>query len=134
MLELQAANILNEMYCNLLRGQLANYEKKKNAAKASGKLMGDGLPRLLSADDFYECMIEFTKMQERTEWEKEIRQQAWEERAEAMKVWKRCEDERKVQNAAQVVRYKEALKVWEVERAKAKVERPQIWTAKAPQR
>jgi hypothetical protein len=47
-LELQAANVLNEMYCSMLWGQPAHYEKKKNTPKGVGKLVGDGLPNFMS--------------------------------------------------------------------------------------
>lgn len=50
MLELQAENVLNEMYCTLLHKQLANHKKKQARRKGKGKLMGDGLPWLLSGN------------------------------------------------------------------------------------
>ena len=56
-IKLQAANVLNEMYCNMLRGQLAKQEEKGRKGKGKGKLMGDGLPRLLSSDEFYEKVV-----------------------------------------------------------------------------
>jgi hypothetical protein len=40
--ERQATNILNEMYCDTLRRQLAHQEKKKSGLKGKGKLVGDG--------------------------------------------------------------------------------------------
>jgi hypothetical protein len=48
----------------MLHGQLENYEKKKADGKGKGKLMGDGLPQLLSGDEFYERVVEFMKEQE----------------------------------------------------------------------
>ncbi|KAG1795027.1 uncharacterized protein HD556DRAFT_1217952, partial [Suillus plorans] len=60
---LQASNILNEMYCSKLRSQLANQESKKHGGKDSGKILGDGLPRLLSGDEFYEQVVEFEAAQ-----------------------------------------------------------------------
>lgn len=50
--ESQAANILNEAYCNKLRFQLAAKEEK-GKKKGKGKLMGDGLPRMLTGDEFF---------------------------------------------------------------------------------
>jgi hypothetical protein len=76
LLELQAGGILNELYCNVLRGQLTHHENKKNAPKGKGWLVGDGMPHLLSGDEFYEKVVEFTKEQEKTEREKEARLQA----------------------------------------------------------
>jgi hypothetical protein len=122
-LELQAATVLNEMYCNMLRGQLAHQNKKKNTPKGAGKLVGDGLPRLLSGDEFYEKVVEHTERQKREEREKKEKQGARDERAEAMKEWKKQDDERKEENTAQTSRYHEALKVWEAEKALAKEEK-----------
>lgn len=112
-LELQAANILNEMYCGMLRGQLAYHEKKKNTPKGMGKLVGDGLPRLLSGDEFYERVVEFTDRQKRTERERAERNEAREGRAEAMKEWHKADEERKRENGMKRLRYKDEKIVWE---------------------
>ena len=106
-LELQAANVLNEMYCSMLWGQLAHYKKKKNTPKGVGKLVGDGLPRLLSSDEFYERVAEFTDRQKRTKLEKAEQNEAREGRAEVMKEWHKVDEERKRQNVARWLRYKE---------------------------
>ena len=75
--------MLNEMYCSMLRGQLAHYKKKKNTPKGVGKLVGDGLPRLLFSNKFYEQVVEFTDRQKRTELEKAEQNEAREVRAES---------------------------------------------------
>ncbi|EAU80206.2 hypothetical protein CC1G_13541 [Coprinopsis cinerea okayama7 len=59
---LQASQILNDTYCNKLRIQLAHKEKKKGK-QTLGKLMGNGLPRMLSGDAFYEQVVQFTEWQ-----------------------------------------------------------------------
>ena len=59
--QLQALNILNTLYCQKLRGQLAHKEKKDG--KGKGKMMGDGLPCVLSGDVFYEMVVEFKAWQ-----------------------------------------------------------------------
>lgn len=48
--EVQAAHVLNVLYCQKLRVQLAHQEKKKAKGKGSGRLLGDGLPCFLSGD------------------------------------------------------------------------------------
>ena len=99
--------MLNEMYCSMLWGQLAHYEKKKNTPKGVGNLVGDGLPRLLSSDEFYERVAEFTDRQKRTKLEKAEQNEAREGRAEVMKEWHKVDEQRKRQNVARWLRYKE---------------------------
>jgi len=121
--ERQATNILNEMYCDTLRRQLAHQEKKKSGLKGKGKLVGDGLPRLLSGDDFNEKVVEHTKWQEREEGEKAARRQAREDRTEALTAWKKREEERKQENDCKRQRYKDAVKAWEAAKVKARTEK-----------
>ncbi|KAK0471712.1 hypothetical protein IW261DRAFT_1424951 [Armillaria novae-zelandiae] len=45
-IELQAANVLNEAYCAVLREQLAFKEEKGKKKTASGRLMGDEIKRI----------------------------------------------------------------------------------------
>ncbi|KII85727.1 hypothetical protein PLICRDRAFT_78940, partial [Plicaturopsis crispa FD-325 SS-3] len=61
-INLQAANILNESYCNKLRFQLAYMEQKKKAPHMKGTF-GDGLPKLLTDDEFFEQVVKFTEWQ-----------------------------------------------------------------------
>ncbi|KAG1760556.1 hypothetical protein EDD22DRAFT_761260, partial [Suillus occidentalis] len=67
---LQAQAILNEAYCNKLHNQLAFWEKKATNSDAPGKLVNDGLPRLLSGDEFYKRVVEFTRWQKQKEADK----------------------------------------------------------------
>ncbi|KIJ59142.1 hypothetical protein HYDPIDRAFT_101249 [Hydnomerulius pinastri MD-312] len=67
---LQAQAVLNEVYCNKLWFQLAFKEEKLANPDAPGKLVEDGLPRLLSGDEFYERVVEFTQWQKEKELEK----------------------------------------------------------------
>ncbi|KAF8838879.1 hypothetical protein BDN67DRAFT_871784, partial [Paxillus ammoniavirescens] len=57
---LQAQAVLNEAYCNKLHFQLT-FKEEKNNPGAPGKLIIDGLPRLLSGNKFYERVVEFTR-------------------------------------------------------------------------
>ncbi|KAG0691734.1 hypothetical protein DFH29DRAFT_769336, partial [Suillus ampliporus] len=89
--------------------------------KRGGKLMGDGLPQLLSSDEFYERVVEAETEQRRAADEKRTRQQEQENRAEALAAWKKLEEERKQENIEQHARYHEALEIWKDEKAKAKL-------------
>jgi len=77
--QLQASNVLNTLYCQKLRGQLAHKEKKtkeKRDGKGKGKLMGDKLPCFLSGDVFYEMVVEFEARQKGEARDAEARKQA----------------------------------------------------------
>lgn len=74
-IELQATNILNQLHCSQLCGQLANQEAKKQSKKKNGKLMSDGLPRLLSSDEFYERVVNHEKEQKRVADDKKTRRE-----------------------------------------------------------
>ena len=115
--------MLNEMYCSMLQGQLAHYKKKKNTPKGVGKLVGDGLPRLLSSNEFYEQVVEFTDRQKRTELEKAEWNEAREGRAKVMKEWHKVDEEQKRQIVARQLGYKEEKTEWEAAKKKAVVQK-----------
>ncbi|TFK20620.1 hypothetical protein FA15DRAFT_574933, partial [Coprinopsis marcescibilis] len=63
-IQLQKSQILNKAYCNKLRHQLSHKEEKQaNKGKGKGKLLGNGLPQLMSGDAFFERVVEFTEAQ-----------------------------------------------------------------------
>lgn len=100
--ELQASNILNKTYCNKLRFQLAGKEaKESNKGKGMGKLMGDGLPRMLSGDEFHARIVKFTE-------------------------WQRAEELQKAKKIDAKACWKEAVAVWEAEKSEIKAENNKI--------
>ncbi|KAF9236166.1 hypothetical protein BU15DRAFT_50481 [Melanogaster broomeanus] len=122
-IELQAANVLNEMYCNMLRGQLAKQEEKGRKGKGKGKLMGDGLPRLLSSDEFYEKVVVCEEAQKKAVAEKKLKKAEREQRAEALVTWKKLEEKRKIDNKARRAEYHAAMQWWREVKAVAKAEK-----------
>jgi hypothetical protein len=72
-IELQATNILNKAYRSRIHDQLAHQEDKGRKTKGKGKLVGDGLPCLLSGDIFYERVVDAEVRQRREEREKVAR-------------------------------------------------------------
>jgi hypothetical protein len=117
-LHIQAANILNELCCARLQKQLACKEKKSGG---KGRLMGDGLPCLLSGDEFYEKVVEHEAAQRCKERKLEARKKQCEEMAEAITEWKKAETKRKEENMEWHERFQEAVKVWEKMREEAAV-------------
>ncbi|KZT09185.1 uncharacterized protein LAESUDRAFT_624937, partial [Laetiporus sulphureus 93-53] len=71
----QAAMILQFGYCMRVKCQLATREEKEQLEKqkGKGKIVSDGLPRMLTDDAFVEIVAEHERKQEATEHSKEQR-------------------------------------------------------------
>lgn len=119
-INLQASNVLNEIYCNKLQFQLAYKEEKKAKEDMKGRLAGDGLPKMLTGDEFYERVVEFTKWQKDQEREKEERREETLGYKEEVEMWKKLEDERKAKNKALSEKYHTAVAAWQKRREAAK--------------
>ena len=70
-------------------------QEKKQKGKPNNRLLGDGMPCLVTGDDFYERGVEFEEQQRAREAESLQRKLAREERAKAMGEWKKLEAERR---------------------------------------
>ena len=92
---MQAGNILNEAYCGKLKQHLAHQENKKKD-KGKGTLVGDGLPRVLTGDAFYEAVVEFKKVKAAEERDAETKKDARAVYATTLKEWKeaKCQEGR----------------------------------------
>ncbi|KAJ7127468.1 hypothetical protein C8R43DRAFT_832917, partial [Mycena crocata] len=112
---MQSALVLNGAYCDLVRGQLAAQEAKKNRKK-KGRLVGDGLPRLLTARAFVRRVEEFEKTATEKAAALEQRKATRVEKADAMKEWKVLDDERKERNKEIRQDWQQQVKEWEDER------------------
>ncbi|KAJ7723325.1 hypothetical protein DFH07DRAFT_1005419, partial [Mycena maculata] len=58
LITMQSSLVLNGAYCNVVRGQLAAQEENRKK-KTKGRLVGDGLPCLLTSAAFVERVIAF---------------------------------------------------------------------------
>lgn len=117
-IELQASNILNEIYCNKLRFQLAYKEEKQGQLK--GKLIGDGLPKMLTGDEFYERVVEFTKWQQEQEKLRAERQEDAAGYKIELAAWNKEENERKAKNKERSEEFHMEVAAWNERREKAK--------------
>ncbi|KAK0462758.1 hypothetical protein IW261DRAFT_1293832, partial [Armillaria novae-zelandiae] len=119
-IELQAANVLNEAYCAVLQEQLAFKEEKGKKKTASGRLMGDGMPVLLTGDDFYERVVQWEKSQEEAAAAKTNRKAAKVMRDSRLADWiKKC-DERTAEIKRIEERWEKAKEEWNEEKEKWK--------------
>lgn len=126
---MQASLILQNLYCERLRGQLNAKEKKGNTKKASGKLVGDGLPRCLTDPQFMERVAAFVQRQLAEEAEKERMRTEKDTYAIAIQEWNQTEDARKSSRVLRTAEWKVKVKEWEAERDDAKREhRRTRWT------
>ena len=117
--ELQASNILNEAYAQRLCAKLAAQEEKRNKKKST-KLVGDGLPRLLSGDEFYELAQEKEKEMHEATREKERKKDGRALYNVAVQEWEVEEQARRDAKVLATANIKKAIKAWEKKRDSAK--------------
>ncbi|KDR65757.1 hypothetical protein GALMADRAFT_148409 [Galerina marginata CBS 339.88] len=116
--KLQASNILNEAYTKHLRRAL-EAKKKKRDKKSGIKLIGDGLPKMLSGDKFYEL----AQAKEKEVWEfarqKEARKDDWVAYDAAVEVWVVEDQEHRGKCETIKANNKRAKAAWERRKAAA---------------
>jgi hypothetical protein len=111
--------VMQELYCERVRGQLFSAEAKKKQRNGKARLMGDGLPVLLTGDGFYERTVAHEEA-EAQEAERQSKRAAEKERmSDSLAAWRANEDAKKSRNRERIALYREAVAVWEVERNRA---------------
>lgn len=118
---MQSSIVLQGMFCERLSSQLAGQEEKQRKRK-KGQLNGDGLPRLLTGDDFYNRVAEHERTSAIEEAARQARKRQRNERAGLMDPWKQAEKERLERNKARRTAFHEELALWTEECARAKEE------------
>ncbi|KAF8837151.1 hypothetical protein BDN67DRAFT_909773 [Paxillus ammoniavirescens] len=115
--------VLQSMYCDKLSGQLAAQEERKNKKNKGGHLVSDGLPRLLTGEDFFNKVVDHQKVAEEEATVKEAWRVEREEMADLVKVWKDAEAAWLERNKERRLAYKEEVARWNTENEQAKLER-----------
>jgi hypothetical protein len=119
MLELQAVNVLNEMYCEVIRRQLAYQEGKSQRGKENWLVM-DCLVYCQATRRWWNPLSGRNGRNERKQLEskpEKIGQSC------QLAEWKKGEEVRKQENDKERRQYREADDVWEVAKARAKVKK-----------
>jgi hypothetical protein len=129
--ELQASNILNEAYTERLRKALEAKQEKQNKKRKATKLVGDGLPRLLTGDAFYELAKGKEKEVRDNEKEKEARKDGKAAYRLAVEEWNEAEDVRKDKVATIKADWKKAVAAWTRKKAAA-AKKGEKFTEKKP--
>lgn len=119
---MQAATILGGMYVDRAQKQLQALEKKKTE-KSKKKLMGDGLPKLLDGDTFFQRVVDHEEQTEREKAEKEQRTTIRAAHSKEITQWQENETARVARNKVKRALHKEVLAAWEEERQRAKAEK-----------
>jgi hypothetical protein len=131
--ELQASNILNEAYTERLRKALETKEEKKNKKRTVTKLVGDGLPRLLTGDTFYELAKEKEKEVQEIEKQKEARKGGRAAYRTAIEEWNEAEQARKDEITTIKANLDKAVTAWTKKKAAA-AKKGNKFTEKKPKR
>jgi hypothetical protein len=113
-----AIAILQGLYCARLKAQLFSSNEPKE--KDSGRLMADGLPVVLTSDEFLAQVASRDEQRDNETRLKEARKKARIEQKEAMALWKKEDRARIEKNKADARRYKFELEQWKAERDRAR--------------
>ncbi|KAJ6611303.1 hypothetical protein B0H10DRAFT_1809855, partial [Mycena sp. CBHHK59/15] len=104
-----------------IRGQLATQEKRKNRHK-KGRLVGDGLPRLLTSRAFVRRVIKFEEAATAKAAALKERKATRAEKAEILNTWKALDADRKKQNDEIQSNWQADVVLWKAESVLAKSE------------
>lgn len=123
LVSVQSCMVLQTIYCERLRSQLFTKENNSKQKKGSGRLLGDGLPRCLTADDFFAKVLDFVERQAQEEIEKTKRREDRSQFSTVLAEWKRLEGERKRREDLKTEEFAAAIKLWKAETALARAEK-----------
>jgi len=112
---LQAAGVLQGIYCERVCRELATQEGKKGKKKGKGKIVNDGLPKLLTGNAFHAHTVHIITEQEQEQATLDERRQAKERQARPIADWKAAELARKVCNTAHTAAWKIKVEEWQAE-------------------
>ncbi|KAM5535804.1 hypothetical protein V8D89_010527 [Ganoderma adspersum] len=120
-LTMQAAAVLDGAFVTRVHERMQKQDEK-GSMKKSKKLMGDGLPKLLDGDVFYNLVVDHGVAQDRKEAEKAERRVEKRIYGEAMELWKLQVEYRNGRVHGQAEWYKQAVAEWEAERDRERAE------------
>ena len=133
-IQLQAIMVLQRLYCARVHHQLQAREVKTKGGKAKGRLHGDGLPCILTNDEFFEKVVAHFKALEEEEAEKEAWKQNKEDLNAEIDEWRKNEEQRKKKNLELQEKWEAAERAWKAEKERIKAAGGKIkdWTKENP--
>lgn len=118
MIGMQASVILDDVYVDKVQRHLQAKESQK--VKGKWTVFGDGMPKLLDGEEFYQIVeVNEETMQQKAK-AKEEKEHQRKAHSEELKQWKVVDDQREAHNKEQDAVYHTALRTWEHERNDAK--------------
>ncbi|KAG9101529.1 hypothetical protein FS749_006099 [Ceratobasidium sp. UAMH 11750] len=112
---------LQSLYCTRLRGQLAG--KQDSQKQKHGRLLGDGMPVVLTSDELHRRAVEQQEQKQREHEHREAVAEAKRQHKEATERWKEKDNERIKRNQERAERWKDDVNAWNTEKEFAKLEK-----------
>lgn len=119
----RAMILLQSVYVEGVRYQLEVSEKKKAQPAKKGRVNGDGMPKVLTSEEFVAVVQAHKLAQEVEAGAKEKRRVEKENRAAVLAEWKEQSKRRKEENDVITAQWKAAVGEWEAEKKLAQAER-----------
>ncbi|KAF5375698.1 hypothetical protein D9615_009380 [Tricholomella constricta] len=123
MISMQATTILHSLYVKKMKVHLEEHEQRKEQKTKKNRIFGDGLAKVLDADEFYNKVVQLEEAAEKAQEEKEERRKRRETHSEALAEWKRQDKVRVERNNERRKTHQEDVEVWQREADQAKAER-----------
>ncbi|KAF8981678.1 hypothetical protein BDQ17DRAFT_1177712, partial [Cyathus striatus] len=122
MVETFATSVLQNMYVKDVKTHLEHHEKQSQKKKSKNRIFGDGMPKLMTGDDFFNTVVESEKEREKDKQEKDERRIINTNHTEVLREWKKEENVRLARNRAVQETYQKATKDWKEEDTSARIE------------
>ena len=133
--KLQSMMVLQRLYCQRVRRQLNTKEvKDSKKGKKGGRILGDGLPKLLTSDEFIALVDKHEVAMEKAERAKQARKALRAQYEVELAEWELNEEGRKERNVALLQEFETMLTNWENARKAAKGARAKLkdWDQQNP--
>jgi len=121
-LSAQATMVLQNTYVQRVKGQLAAAEEKQKAGRSKGRLLSDGMPHVLTSDEFLGRVQAREAATVAEEGEKRKRNQARAAWKLALTEWEAEDVARRSRNEELIAAHDKAIIEWQEERDRAKSE------------
>ncbi|KAJ7177099.1 hypothetical protein C8R46DRAFT_1078161 [Mycena filopes] len=122
LIDTQAKSILTGLHTRRVSEQLQAQEDKKKR-KGGKRKMGDGRPKLLTGDEFFDLCQEDAEKKEREGEEKEARKEQRAAHAEKLAQWQANNKQIRARNETKKAQYKADTEEWLEEKELAKAEK-----------